>query len=94
MTQRLGPRVALPLVFGIATLAYVNHEIGLLPDRTLVYLVLCLLPMVWRVVWSAWEQRAAALAGVPSAMPPAGTDPDSRAGIGPARHSKKHRHAR
>lgn len=89
--QRLSTRVGLMLVLGILTLAYVNHAIEFLPDRTLVYLVLLGLPIVWRAVWLMSHRRDRALAGIPSPADPTGPSTDLHTGIGRARHSKKHR---
>lgn len=89
--QRLTARMAVLLVLGIAMLAYVNHEVGLLPDRTLLNLVLFGLPIVWRAASYVHQQRAGTPAPVAPAMPPMAANPNARAGIGRAGHSRKHR---
>ena len=88
--QRLSVRAALLLSLGIPALAYVNHSIGLLPDRTLIYVVLFGLPIAWRTVWFMRHRGDTSLAAIPLPMPSTKINPDLR-GIGHARHSKKHR---
>lgn len=89
--QRLSTSVALLLVLGILTVGYMNHAIRFLPDRTLAYLVLVGLPIVWRAVWLMSHRHDAALEAIPSPTAPTGLNADLRSGIGRARHSRKHR---
>ena len=91
--QQLNTPVALAIVLGIALLAYVNHGIGWMPDRTLASLVLFALPIVWQAAsiclmrWRSGDQSASVM----PMMSPTKPESTPREGIGRARHSRKHR---
>jgi hypothetical protein len=91
--QWLDRPVALALVLGIALFAYLNHWIGLMPDRTFAALVLFALPVVWQAVflWLLRWRSDDPSAPVMPTMPPTTPESTPREGIGRARHSRKHR---
>ena len=91
--QQLDKSVALALVLGIVLLAYSNHQIGLMPDRTFVSLVLVALPIVWQAghfLLMRWRHEDQSAPAVPT-IAPAKPESTPREGIGRARHSRKHR---
>jgi hypothetical protein len=89
--QRLDTRAAVGLVMGVALLAYVNHELGFMPDRSLAYLVLFGVPIAWRAVLSRIERQPHDSLAAATPNQPVPAESARPEGIGRLRHSRKHR---
>jgi hypothetical protein len=91
--QRLNTMAALVLVVGIVLVVVANHHLEMLPDRSLTYLVLLVVPIGWRAAarwWVGLHPGAQAAGGLPTVLA-ATAESTLSTGVGRRGHSRKHR---